>query len=124
MIPGRELETRIVSIPILGLLLQPGTWYVPGVVHSSSTAAPLTQPGWTMPGYADPPQPIPYSKPGYPSKTSIEKRTELALTYQPWAGDINRLSPSQTTRALSYGADYDFFTPAGQAKSCCWPVPG
>ena len=80
---------------ILGKLVQPGAWFVPGVVHSSSTAAPLTQPGWTGPGY--------------PGKTSIEKRTELARTYQPWAGDFNRLSPSQTTRVLSCGADYDFF---------------
>jgi hypothetical protein len=118
-------------VVVLGLLVQQGIWFAPASVQASSPASPLNQAGdepvarptdeplapppdvtaaedITVP-YPEPSQPIPYNKPGYPSKMGIDTRLRLATTYQPWAASVSAMSTDQATQALSYSADIDPF---------------
>ena len=118
-------------VVVLGLLVQQGIWFAPAAVQASSPAAPLLQSGdepvaqptdeplapppdvaaaddITVP-YPEPSQPIPYNKPGYPSKMGIDTRLRLASTYQPWSARVSAMSVEEATQALAYGPDYDPF---------------
>ena len=114
-------------VVVLGLLVQQGIWFAPAAVQASSPAAPLLQSGdepvaaepvldvdpsllkGAMPGYPDPPKPIPYNKPGYPSKMGIDTRLQLANAYQPWAASVSAMSTEEAMQALDYDQDYDPF---------------
>jgi hypothetical protein len=103
---------------VLGLLLQPGMFTQPAIVKADSSPAPLLQAGGDtpldpepakLPGYQDPPLPIPYNRPGYTSMMGLDIRANMARTAEPWATQFSQLSADKQISKLDYGTSLDPF---------------